>query len=126
MFFDDPERFTCVRPAHVVVLPERRRSLVVAQENEDLSPARGLDVDMRRLVLPRRGVYINLESAGIVHLDHDARYNLTLGFGKVCITSGCTCQPRCAGPQVNRSALDRLRNYGGTDGIGLFLMSSTS
>jgi hypothetical protein len=73
MFFDDPERFTCVCRAHVVVLPERRGSLVVAQKNEDLSPVRGLDVDMRWLVLPGRGVYIDLESTGVVHLDHEER-----------------------------------------------------
>lgn len=71
MFVHDSERFTGVRSAHMVVLPKRGRSLVIAQKNEDFSPVGGLDVDVRRLVLPRRGVYIHLESTGIVHLDHE-------------------------------------------------------
>jgi hypothetical protein len=73
MFFHDSERFACVRSAHMVVLPKRGRSLVIAQKNEDLSPVGGLDVDVRRLVLPRRGVYIDLESTSIVHLGYERR-----------------------------------------------------
>jgi hypothetical protein len=73
VLFHDSECFTCVRSAHMVVLPKRGRSLVIAQKNEDLSPVGGLDVDVRRLVLPRRGVYKDLESTGVVYLDHERR-----------------------------------------------------
>jgi hypothetical protein len=70
MLVDDPESFSGVRRTHVVILPQGGRSLVVAEANQNLSSVRGLDVDMRRLVLPRRGVYIDFEIALIVDLDH--------------------------------------------------------
>jgi hypothetical protein len=96
LFSDDSERFTCVRSAHVVVLPKRGRSLVIAQKNEDLSIVGGLDVDVRRLVLPRRGVYIDLESTGVVFLDLREGKTYRWVSARCFITSGCTCEPPSA------------------------------
>jgi hypothetical protein len=37
-------------------------------------------VNVRRLVLPRRGVHIDLESTRVVHPYHKRIYNLALGY----------------------------------------------
>jgi hypothetical protein len=65
----DPERLSSIGNAHVVVLPEGRRCLIVAQENENLSSVHGFDMDVRRLVFPRRRVHVDLEASLIVGLD---------------------------------------------------------
>jgi len=66
----DPERLSSIESAHVVVLPERRRCLIVAQENENFASVPGFDMDVRRLVFPRGRVHIDLESSLVVGLDH--------------------------------------------------------
>ena len=71
VFSYDPERLSGVGSAHVMVLPKGRRCLGVAQKDEDLSAAIGLDVHMRRLVFSRRRVNVDLKAALVVGLDHD-------------------------------------------------------
>ena len=69
---DDPEGLPRVRGTHVVVLPEGGASLVVPQANENFSSVHGFHVDVRRLVLSRGRVYVDLEAAVVVDLDHAA------------------------------------------------------
>jgi hypothetical protein len=66
----DSERLSSVGRAHVMVLPEGRRCLIVAQENENLSSVPGFNVDVRRLVFSGRRVHIDLKASLVVDPDH--------------------------------------------------------
>jgi hypothetical protein len=66
----DPERLSSIESAHVVVLPEGRRCLIVAQENENFASVPGFDMDVRRLVFPRGRVHVDLEASLVAGLDH--------------------------------------------------------
>lgn len=53
---DDPQAFAGVNGLHVIVLPQRRRSIVLAQEHQPLA---SLDVNVRRLVLTWRRIDVD-------------------------------------------------------------------
>jgi hypothetical protein len=66
--FNNVECRPRVGGAHVMILPKGRRSLVIAERNEHLTAVHRLNVDMRWLVLARRGVDIDAKSAFVVDL----------------------------------------------------------
>jgi hypothetical protein len=66
----DSERLSGVGMAHVMVLPEGGRYLIVAQENENLTTVPGFHVDVRRLVFSGRRIHIDLKASLVVDLDH--------------------------------------------------------
>jgi hypothetical protein len=71
VFGHDPKRLSSVGSAHVMVLPKGRRSIGVAQKDEDLSAVLGLDMHMGRLMFSRRRVNVDLKAALVVGLDHE-------------------------------------------------------
>lgn len=73
MQFDDPERLSCIRRTHVMVLPEGRGRGFVAEPDEHFSSLERFDVNMRRLVFPRRRVYVDAEATPIMDLHHERR-----------------------------------------------------
>lgn len=69
---DNSKGLTCIRGRHVMVQPDGRRYLLVAESHDELSPACALHVDVRRLVFARRRVDVDAECALVVHLHHVA------------------------------------------------------
>jgi hypothetical protein len=66
----DPKCLPRVGSAHVVVLPERRRRVFVAEADQDFTSSCALHVDMRGPVFSRRRVDVHPERPFFVDPNH--------------------------------------------------------
>jgi len=74
---NDPQR---ICGTHVVVQPQGWSCLLIAEPDHDLTASNALHMDMGRLVLARRRVDVDTKCSFLVHFDHAAIYNPTLGY----------------------------------------------
>ena len=73
MRLDDPERLAGFSDAHVMILPQGRRRVLITDTNQHLASARGFYMDVGRLMFSRRRVDVDAERAFLVYLDHVER-----------------------------------------------------
>jgi len=71
MRFNGPEGLARVCDAHVVVEPERRGRLLIAELDKHFAPSGAFNMNVRRLVLARRRVHVDAKGAVVEHLDHE-------------------------------------------------------
>ena len=80
---NDPQRLARICGTHVVVQPQGWSGLLIAEPHHYFTTSSALYVDVGRLVLARRRIDVGTKRSFLVHLDHAAIYNPTLGYVQI-------------------------------------------
>ncbi len=67
---NNPDCLASIGHAHVMVLPQRRRCVVVAEPYQNFATAGALNVDVRRLMFTWRRIDIHAKGPFLVYLNH--------------------------------------------------------
>jgi hypothetical protein len=116
---NDLERLPGVGGTHMVILPEGRRGILITEPNQHLTAARAFNVNVRRLVLPRRRVHVDSKRAILEQFDHDLKLKPNGGIRKSC-RHGRWVQDCCLTNVCSRRACENsvLAPVNGTAGCG--------